>query len=64
MVKEEDDEGENTAAATSNSKKVTLSNGKSFYARYKRMSRWNLPRSVITTENRKVRPRQWGTRKT
>ena len=64
MVKEEEhDEGENTAAMMSNSKKVTLPNRQTFYARYERTSRRNLPKNITMTKNRRIRPRQGQARK-
>ena len=45
-------------------KKVTLPNGQTFYVRYERTSRQNLPRNVTIAKNRRIRPRQWCTKKT
>ena len=39
-------------------KKVTLPNGQTFYVRYERTSRQNLPRNVTIAKNRRIRPRQ------
>ena len=44
-------------------KKVTLPNGQTFYARYKRTSRRNLPRNVTIRKNRRIGTRQQRTRK-
>ena len=44
-------------------KKVTLPNGQT-YVRYERTSRQNLPRNVTIAKNRRIRPRQWWTKKT
>ena len=45
-------------------KKVTLINRQTFYVKYKRSSRENLPRNVTITKNRRIGPRQQRTRKT
>ena len=38
-------------------KKVTLSNGRTFYAKYERVSRRNLPRIITVRRNRTIGPR-------
>ena len=45
-------------------KTVTSPNGQTFYARYERTSRRNLPRNVTITKNRRIGPRQQRTTKT
>ena len=45
-------------------KKVTLPNGQTFYVKYERMSRQNLPTNVTIRKNRTIGPRQQWTRKT
>ena len=45
-------------------KKVTLPNGRIFYAKYERTSRQNLPRNVTIRKNRTIGSRQQRTRKT
>ena len=45
-------------------KTVTSPNGQTFYARYGRTSRRNLPRNVTITKNRRIGPRQQRTTKT
>ena len=45
-------------------KTVTSPNGQTFYARYERTSRRNLPSKVTITKNRRIGPRQQRTTKT
>ena len=62
--KQKDDERKNTAMTTSNSKKVTLSNEQTFFARYERTSRQNLPRKVAIKKVEKLDQKNSGPRKT
>ena len=61
---QKDDERKNTAMTTSNSKKVTLSNEQTFFARYERTSRQNLPRKVVIKKVEKLDQKNSGPRKT
>ena len=45
-------------------KKVTLPNGQTFYGRYERTSRRNLPTNVTIRKNRTIGPRLQRTKKT